>query len=398
MNNGFPLVPLGGVLNRRRDEIVVQELEEYSRLTIRMNGGGIVLRDRVPGSEIGTKRQFVARSGQLLLSKIDARNGAFGVVPEECDEAIITGNFWAFDTDDERLDVRYLNYLTKTRLFVDSCIRASEGTTNRRYLQEPKFLAQSTPLPPLPEQRRIVARIEELAARIEEARGLRRQAVEEAEALLGSATIPIFDNNREEMVSIEEMVGRSNLKNGKSLKTTDELSEVSCLILSSLRQGTVDCDNVKPVPMTAAEAEPFLVRSGDVFVVQGNGSKQLVGQAGLVQDQPEHVIFPDLFIKVPLDNDTIVPRFFVAMWNSKPMRDHIEMTAKTTSGIWKINQSHMASFSVPLPPVSEQLRIVAYLDDLQSKIDSLKRLQSETAAELDALLPSVLDRAFKGKL
>jgi type I restriction enzyme S subunit len=263
-------------------------------------------------------------------------------------------------------------------------------------------MPDNQPEPTLPdhlsEQRRIVARIEELAARIEEARGLRRQAVEEAEAILGAATLPIFDSNREVMTSVKQMVGRSNLRNGKSLKTTDEPSEVSCLTLSSLRQGTVDCNNVKPVPMTEAEANPFLVQSQDVFVVRGNGSKQLVGQAGVVQDQPERVIFPDLFIKIPLDTDTIMPRFFVAMWNSKPMRDNLEATAKTTSGIWKINQGHVASFSVPLPPISEQRRIVAYLDYLQAKVDSLKRLQTETAAELDALLPSVLDRAFKGDL
>ena len=86
------------------------------------------------------------------------------------------------------------------------------------------------------------------------------------------------------------------------------------------------------------------------------------------------------------------------MWNSKPMRDNIEATAKTTSGIWKINQGHVASFSVPLPPLSEQRRIVSYLDELKGKVDSLMRMQAETAAEIDALLPSVLDRAFKGQL
>lgn len=50
------------------------------------------------------------------------------------------------------------------------------------------------------------------------------------------------------------------------------------------------------------------------------------------------------------------------------------------------------------PLKGEQRRIVAYLDDLQAKVDSMKRLQAETAAELDAMLPSVLDKAFKGDL
>lgn len=122
------------------------------------------------------------------------------------------------------------------------------------WLETPDGQPEPTLPAQLSEQRRIVARIEELAVRIEKARGLRRQAMEEAEAILGAATLPIFDDNHEDMISIDELVGRSNLKNGKSLKTTDEPSKVSCLTLSSLRHGTVDCNNVKPVPMTDTES------------------------------------------------------------------------------------------------------------------------------------------------
>jgi Type I restriction modification DNA specificity domain len=64
----------------------------------------------------------------------------------------------------------------------------------------------------------------------------------------------------------------------------------------------------------------------------------------------------------------------------------------------ELNLADLKRVPVPLPSLDEQRRIVAYLDDLQAKVDSLKRLQTETAAELDALLPSVLDRAFKGEL
>jgi type I restriction enzyme, S subunit len=53
---------------------------------------------------------------------------------------------------------------------------------------------------------------------------------------------------------------------------------------------------------------------------------------------------------------------------------------------------------VPLPAIEEQRRIVAYLDSLQAKVDALKALQAETQAELNALLPAVLDKAFKGDL
>ena len=62
------------------------------------------------------------------------------------------------------------------------------------------------------------------------------------------------------------------------------------------------------------------------------------------------------------------------------------------------NLSNVRELNLPFPPLHEQSRIVAELDALQAKVDALKRTQAETAAELDALLPSILDRAFKGEL
>jgi len=53
---------------------------------------------------------------------------------------------------------------------------------------------------------------------------------------------------------------------------------------------------------------------------------------------------------------------------------------------------------IPVPPLPEQRRIAAELDAVQLEVDALKRLQAETAAELTALLPAILDRAFKGEL
>jgi len=150
--------------------------------------------------------------------------------------------------------------------------------------------------------------------------------------------------------------------------------------------------------MTQEEAKPFLVRKGDVFVVRGNGSKNLCGMAGLVAEDSDSVIFPDLFIRVPIPVQVMLPEFFVASWNSATTREVIEDKAKTTSGIWKINQGHISSTVIQVPPLSEQRRIVADLDDLQKQMDSLKALQAETSAELDAFMPSVLDEAFRGEL
>jgi len=61
-------------------------------------------------------------------------------------------------------------------------------------------------------------------------------------------------------------------------------------------------------------------------------------------------------------------------------------------------QKILSKLLLPVPPTEEQRRILLWLEGLDKKVDVLRRLQSETAAELDALMPSILDKAFRGEL
>ena len=70
-------------------------------------------------------------------------------------------------------------------------------------------------------------------------------------------------------------------------------------------------------------------------------------------------------------------------------------TGTTVKGIASKRLKHIL---LPIPPIAQQKRIVAYLDGLQAKLEALQQLQSETAGELDALMPSILSRAFRGEL
>jgi type I restriction enzyme S subunit len=85
-------VRLGDILTRRKDSIKVSPSEEYKLVTIRLYHKGVVLRSIVKGSEIKSPMSSI-RSGDFILSGIDARNGAFGIVPEEMDGAIVTNDF-----------------------------------------------------------------------------------------------------------------------------------------------------------------------------------------------------------------------------------------------------------------------------------------------------------------
>jgi len=103
-NDRYPLVAIGEFLRQSRDEVIVQDDVEYKQLTVTTKGEGLCLRGTKRGRDIGTKRQWQVRKGQLVLSKIDARNGAMGIVPEELNGAIVTHDFPLFDIDLQRHD------------------------------------------------------------------------------------------------------------------------------------------------------------------------------------------------------------------------------------------------------------------------------------------------------
>jgi len=148
----YSFIRIGDFLKRNKERVQIEDGVLYKRPTIRINGNGISLRDEVDSKNIGTKNQFRIYKEQFLLSKIDARNGAFGVVPQELDKGIITGNFWTFDVDYSLINPHYLTLLTGTKEFQKLCQTASVGTTNRNYLQEDLFLNFEIPLPKLTEQ------------------------------------------------------------------------------------------------------------------------------------------------------------------------------------------------------------------------------------------------------
>ncbi len=155
-SKAYPMMRIGEFLKRNKTAVAIEDDKTYKRATIKVRNGGIFLRDEEIGSKIGTKNQFLISKGQFLLSKIDARNGAFGVVPEVLDGGIITGNFWTFDVDYNIINPHYLALLTTTEAFIQFCEQASNGTTNRHYLQELLFLNIKVPVPSLEEQNKLV--------------------------------------------------------------------------------------------------------------------------------------------------------------------------------------------------------------------------------------------------
>jgi type I restriction enzyme S subunit len=397
----MPTVPLGQLLRRRKDEITLDDLTIYPRLTIRLNGKGIEIRDRVPGSEIGTKKQFIARKGQLVLSKIDARNGAFGILPPEGDLSIITGNFWAFDHVSELVDTAYLEYFTKTKAFIELCVKASSGTTNRLYLQEDKFLLMEIPLPPLPEQRRLVERIDALAAKIEEAKRLRETADKQRDQLPHQAAESLFRNCGWSHVPLANLLLEDS-KNGIGTRPNDEPPGVQILRISagtSRADGVVEEGDHKYLPVTKKQLESYRLKKDDLLACRFNGNLRYVGRFSIYHQQSgQEQVYPDKLIRFRVDQTRVLPEFVKLAMNSPIGRERIEAFCATTAGNIGISASELKSVPVPVPPIGIQKNVIAYLHEVQVGVAEADTFAKELSQEINAMLPSILDRAFRGEL
>jgi len=376
------VVRLGEVLRRSDRLIDLEPTTLYKRVTVRLWGKGVVQRDEVAGAEIAAARQMAVRTGQFILSRIDARNGALGIVPECLDGGVVSSDFPVFTPDEDRLLPAFLGWMSKTGRFVDLCRVASEGTTNRVRLKEERFAAMQIPLPPIPEQRRIVARIDELAAKIEEARGLRREAMEEAGALVTTlhlslsgplivrlCDILVLDEDRDAVRpgGIYPQVGVKGFGEGLFPKPPVQAFQTTYKVFNRLYEGALVLSQVKGWEGAVAVCPPAL--AGRYVSPEYRTFRAVAGMA-----LPEYL--------APL---VATPWFWERLRGvTRGMGGRRERT----------RPEQFLQLEIPMPSEDDQRRALPLLHRLRP----LARLQEETAVELDAMLPAVLERAFRGEL
>lgn len=187
MKPGWTKVALGEVLDARTKSCAILPEQEYKEVTVRLWGRGVRLRRKVHGAEINATKRNVATTGDFILSKIDARHGAYGFIPSMLDGAVVTNDFPLFQVIEHKLNPRWLYWISKSRFFVNLCKGASKGTTNRVRLKESLFFELEIPLPPLTEQNRLTTHLDAIEQRLHQIQKLRENQKTELLACLRSS-------------------------------------------------------------------------------------------------------------------------------------------------------------------------------------------------------------------
>ena len=383
------MVRLGEVLHRVTRSVVVDEKQTYREIGIRSHGKGLFHKSPISGLELGAKRVFALEPGDFVLNIVFAWEGAIGLIGESEAGMIASHRFPTFRADDARLDLRFLVAYLKTSDGREHMARVSPGGAGRnRTLSQTGFLNQAIPLPPLAEQRRVVARIEELAAQINEARAIREQAAEETAAFLLSASAGFFDPKPDWQI---KMVGDfcEPPQYGYTESASLEPIGPHFLRITDIQDNRVNWDCVPYC--RCPEPARYLLKPNDLVFARTGAT---TGKSFVIRECPESV-FASYLIRLRV-RDTVSVDYLYRYFQSPSYWAQIADEKKGT-GQPNLNGSRLEQLKVPIAPLPEQRRIVAELDALQAQVDALKRLQGDTAAELDALLPAILDKAFKGE-
>ena len=158
----YKRVRIGNVVSLNKDIICVEPNIEYTRLTVKLFNKGIQERDTVIGALIGTKRQTRVKGGQFIISKIDGKSAAFGIVDSSLEGAIVTPDFLVYDIDKTQILPEYLELVLTNDAILNQFSNSSSGTTGRRRLSQKVFENTLIALPSIDEQHNLLAEILEI--------------------------------------------------------------------------------------------------------------------------------------------------------------------------------------------------------------------------------------------
>jgi type I restriction enzyme S subunit len=306
------------------------------------------------------------------------------------------------------VDAAYFGLYFQTAKY-RTAISAMAAGTNINNLKREYFDQLAIPFPPtLGDQRRIVAKIEDVLSHVNASRDhlarvpalLKRfrQSVLAA-ACSGRLTeewrIQRRASDEWPSVELQELLAEP-MANGHSVPTADKGFPV--LRLTALKNGRIDLSERKTGAWSPAEARRYLVRRDDFLVSRGNGSLRLVGRGGLVDSDPDAVAYPDTLIRIRPKLDILSTAFLRIAWDSPEVRSQIEAAAHTTAGIHKVSQQDLGVITVPQPTLSEQREIVRRVDALFALADSIEQRVADATARADALTQATLAKAFRGEL
>lgn len=406
--SGFPVLPLSDVVIPRHEPVrVTGALGDWQAITIKFSGE-VLPRER---AEAFKGAMFAAYPGDLAFSKIDARNGAVGLIPSSIPKAVVTSEYPVFTPRADKLRPAYLHHLLRADHFKTDLQRKASGTSGRKRVTPEGFLSLEIPVPSLDEQDALITAYADAltrAAQLEqEAETIERAGWQAFETALGVAPPPPLPDRPVFVARFKaveqwshEGVLRSTLGNlGVQVATCPivELGTVAAvsyglqkspanrpgtharpyLRVANVQRGRLVLDEIKTINVPDVDMGALRLEVGDILFVEGNGSRAELGRVALWNGEISDCVHQNHIIKARPVLSRLLPEFAMAWFNSEAGRDHFFKSGKTTSGLGTINSTVIRTAPIPLPSIDVQRELISGITSAGAQVQQ-KRTEAAT--------------------
>ena len=302
---------------------------------------------------------------------------------------------------------RYLNYLCNAKWFTNTAFSLARGTTRVRITRK-NLGGIPFPLPPLPEQQRIVDRIESLFAKLDEAKEKAQAVVDGFEDRKAAILHKAFTGELTEQWRVKNNVNNvhwkklwfdecvDKMQNGISKRKGDIGEPYVVLRLANLSDEDFDENDLREILLDEKERNNYQLKSDDVLMIRVNGSKENVGKLYRITNQKQWA-FCDHIIRIRYAGN-IMPQYMVFFSKTKIYRQYIKDNMVSSAGQNTISRKGMAKLRIPIPKKDEQEQIVAILENIFEKEQQAKEAAEQVIDKIDSMKKSILARAFRGEL
>lgn len=370
------------------------------------------------------EEKHLVRAGDLLISWA----ATLGVFIWHGEEAALNQHIFKVTSF---IDSSYHRYVLEWAL--DEMMRNTHGS-GMVHITKGKFDATMIPLPPIPEQRRIVAELENRLSHVDQAISalestkskLKRLEVSLVQAAIeGRLEVPTSASDGDEEWSLPDLTNSRgawreappvvaavmpaawrSLKlaevaldagYGTSVKTTEsEESGIAVIRIPNVTASGVVASPLKYAPADAVAAELLLLPT-DLLFIRSNGSRDVIGRSALAGDGVG-LAFASYLIRFRLVHDQVLARWVALVTSSRKIRSHLAEVASNSAGQFNIGLGDIAGLTIPLPPRREAEAILEEVDRRRSLIHSATRSVDNGLRQAEQLRRSLLSAAVNGKL
>lgn len=391
MSNNWPKVKLGEVVTSADRAEAPVPGTVYRQIGVKLWGEGAYERETMDGGQTRYTQLSRAEAGDVIVNKIWARNGSVAVVPAPLAGCYGSAEFPMFTPIPQWLEPRWMHWLTKTPYFWEQCDEKSRGTSGKNRIRPEQFLRIEIPLPTPAEQRRIVARIEELVAKTKEARDLRVEIENETNVFFAKALTKAFEPYKASMRSIGDVFSVTTGGTPSRGNPTFWGGDVKWVSSGEVNFRNIE-DTEEKITRDGVEGSNAKINPPGTILLAMIGQGKTRGQCATLNCYAatnQNVAAIHVY-KTPHSPEYVYWWLYSQYQQSRAVETGTAQPA--------LSGERVKRMPIPIPSLDDQYRVVVYFNELQKQTHALKASQAEASAELDALMPSILDKAFRGEL